>query len=515
VGPNRFKVTGRVAVGRILDALATDFAIEAGHPYVVLERHLDTFDWGLWRHGGRLTLETQGGRTLARWKPGGGRASRLVPIQRDVASSLDFPPGPVQREVATAAGGRALLTVGRATVRRRLVRIVDAEGKTRARVWLETVQPLGDGQPAGVRRRAVTVEPLAGYAPTAEEVAARLRALVGLADDDVDDLAEAAAAAGRKPGDYTSRVVVALRPAEPAERAVRRILAHLAAMLLANVSGTVQDIDTEFLHDLRVATRRTRTCIGQLRDVLPATPLEPFSDGFRWLATATNPCRDLDVFLDELRHRQDSLAPDQASALEPIIERLRAARADAHRELAAVLESERFTTLMRRWRRLLGRRLIGGERGAAPVCEVAADRTLRAYHRLSSRASALSANAPAVELHRLRIDAKKLRYLLEFFSSLWDREATGALVAELKLVQDSLGEYHDAWLQCERLIGLADEVLAGGGGAATLLAMGRLVAELERRQTAEAEKVLARLETFAAAPVRRRFARLVAKDGAV
>jgi hypothetical protein len=43
--------------------------------------------------------------------------------------------------------------------------------------------------------------------------------------------------------------------------------------------------------------------------------------------------------------------------------------------------------------------------------------------------------------------------------------------------------------------------------------MGRLVAELERRQTAEAERVLARLATFASPNVRRRFVHLVQGRG--
>lgn len=513
MGSHRFKVTGRVATGRLLDALASGSCVESSATCTVTRRHLDTFDWGLWRSGGRLTLETRGESTVAFWEPGSGRLPRRTPVRGDIAFAHDLPPGPVRREIAASTGGRALLEVGRSAVRRRLVRIVDAERKTRVRLWLDTLQPLKDGAPAGTRRRLVTVDPLVGYVAEAEATAEKLRALPGLELAEDDDLALATAAIGRAPGDYTSKVAVALRPAEPAERAVRRILFRLADTLVANVDGTVRDLDTEFLHDLRVATRRTRTCLGQLGPVFPTAVIEAFAKEFRWLASTTNSCRDLDVFLAELERRQGSFAPDQAAALSPLIERLRTARTGAHRELAAVLESERFESLMRRWRRVLGRRFIGGESGTAPVFEVAAERTLRAYRRLSSRARHLDPDSPATELHRLRIDAKKLRYLLEFFAGLWDREAAGALVAELKLVQDSLGDYHDAWLQIRRLTALAPEVLASGAGAATLLAMGGLVAELERRQRSEAERVLSRLRTFASTAVQRRLVRLVERRG--
>ena len=484
-----------------------------GPPRRLLRRHIDTFDWGLWRNGGRLTFETEGDRTFARWETGNWRPSRRAPLARKTAFAHDLPDGPLRREVSAAGGGRALLAVGESSVQRRLLQIVDREGKTLVRVCFDGVQPLRNGVPSGSPSRRISVEPLLGYAAAGEAVAERLQTLTGLESCGDDELSEAAAAAGRTPGDYSSRATVPLRPTEPAERAVRRILAHLAATLEANVAGTVGDLDTEFLHDLRVATRRTRTCIGQLRDVFPVGVPSLFAEEFRWLAAATNMCRDLDVFLLDLTPARLPLAKEQGGALAPVSEMLRAEREASQRELVAVLESPRFAALLRSWKRLLRRRFVGGKRGSVPIVEVASERVLHAYRRLSSRAATLAPNAPATELHRLRIDAKKLRYLLEVFASLWDADASAALIAELKLVQDCLGSYHDAWLQRERLTGLADGVLRAGAGSATLLAMGRLVADLERRQAAEAEGVLARLATFSSPEVRHRVACLVERRG--
>lgn len=197
----------------------------------------------------------------------------------------------------------------------------------------------------------------------------------------------------------------------------------------------------------------------------------------------------------------------------PLIDHLRVAREVTHRELEAVLVSERFTTLLRSWNRWLKRRTVGGEHGASPIAQVAAERVLRAYNRLSSRTTSLTPHAAATKLHRLRIVAKKLRYLLEFFADLFNPDLTNPLVAELKLAQDSLGTYHDAWLQSERLTVLANEMLAAGAGAATLLTMGRLVADLERKQLAEAEKVFTRLHEFTSPANRRRFTEMVKIDG--
>ncbi len=411
------------------------------------------------------------------------------------------------------AGRRALLPVGETEAARALVRVVNGAGKTLVRVWLETVRTLRLGAPDGPSRRLLRVEPLTGYVKAGAEVAATLAVRFALVPDERDELADAAAAAGRSPGDYTAKIAVRLAPAEPAERAARRVLARLLGTLVANVEGTAQDVDSEFLHDLRVATRRTRTCLGQLKGVLPAERVAPFAGEFRWLGDATTPCRDLDVFLLDLDARRNSRQGPGAAALDPLVARLRGDREKARAELAAALASERFRALVGRWRRLLGRRAPGGEDGSRPIGEVAEERVVRAYRRLARHAQALGPDAPVAALHRLRIDGKKLRYLLEFFASLWDAEETAAFVRELKLVQDALGDYHDAWLQRELVVGLGDEVLAAGGRAAALLAMGELAAELERRQRASVETFFAGSRRLPRAPTRARLERLVGRRG--
>ncbi len=507
--PLRFLVTGQLRVHDVAAALEPPWLAVVEEKRPVLRRHLDTFDWAIWRSGGQLHTERDGETERLCWLPAGDRPQRTVRVNQGVRFARELPAGILQREVAAATGERALLPVGETEAARALVRVVNGAGKTVVRIWLETVRPLREGVPEGSGRRLLRVEPLTGYAKPGAEVAARLASTLALLPDERDERTDAAAAAGRSPGDYTSKVAVRLAPAEPAERAVRRVLARLLATLVANVEGAVQDVDTEFLHDLRVAARRTRTCLGQLRGVLPHAKVAPFAEEFRWLGAATTPCRDLDVFLLDLETRQRSRP---AAALAPLLGLLRARREAVHRALADSLGSERFRTLVRRWKRLLQRRAPGGEDGGRPIAEVAGESAVRAYTRLVRHGLALTPEAPATAMHRLRIDAKKLRYILEFFSSLWDGEETAALVRELKAVQDALGDYHDAWLQRERLFELGDELLPVGG-APTLLAMGGLAAELERRQAAEITAFFARFETFAAEGTRARFERLVSHPG--
>ena len=66
-----------------------------------------------------------------------------------------------------------------------------------------------------------------------------------------------------------------------------------------NEAGIRADWDTEFLHDFRVAIRRTRSALSQIKGVLPVDAVEHFKDAFRELGRSTNRLRDLDVYLLE------------------------------------------------------------------------------------------------------------------------------------------------------------------------------------------------------------------------
>ena len=60
-----------------------------------------------------------------------------------------------------------------------------------------------------------------------------------------------------------------LAPAVRAETAPGEIHLALLGILLANEPGLRANLDTEFLHDFRVAVRRTRALLGQIKQVFP------------------------------------------------------------------------------------------------------------------------------------------------------------------------------------------------------------------------------------------------------
>src|SRR5271165_2825697 len=108
-----------------------------------------------------------------------------------------------------------------------------------------------------------------------------------------------------------------LSPELPAGRALASILTVLLDTIEANVPGTVRDIDTEFLHDLRVAVRWTRSALKVCGPALPGELARRFKPEFRWLGDLTTPTRDLDVYLLGLPAMSTGLAAAAEADLDP------------------------------------------------------------------------------------------------------------------------------------------------------------------------------------------------------
>ena len=191
--------------------------------------------------------------------------------------------------------------------------------------------------------------------------------------------AEALRALGRRPGDYSNKVDTAITAAMPASQAAATILLRLLDTLDANVGGVLADTDTEFLHDLRVSVRRTRSALKLFGDVLTAATagrlgrltgkeVAFFAAEFKWVGDLTTPTRDLDVHLldfDDTAHALSAAKPDD---LEPFRTYLEQRRRREFRPLTRGLRSARFTELRSSWRaRLTAIKTAIGRQWQQPV----------------------------------------------------------------------------------------------------------------------------------------------------
>ncbi len=301
---------------------------------------------------------------------------------------------------------------------------------------------------------------------------------------------------------------------QPAGEAVRAILSELLTALHRSVEGAVTNSGPEPLHDLRVATRRTRSALSQLEGVLPAEAVAPFAAEFKWLGELTGECRDLDVWLLDLSARRDALTGSEAAAFSPFVSEVRAARDRAHAEVVLGLTSPRCRRLFESWEAFLSKQAATAEppRDAeTPVKTLADGRIPRAYQRVLRRGRDLGDDSPPEALHRLRITAKKLRYLLEFFRSLYPAERVDPRIAELKSLQDVLGELNDRQIQRAHLA-VFTRKLDSTADAATLAAMSDLGSDLDHRQRELRRTLRDRFDPLASAAAQHEYRALVGVD---
>jgi CHAD domain-containing protein len=292
----------------------------------------------------------------------------------------------------------------------------------------------------------------------------------------------------REPGRDPSKLDVPLAASMRADTGLKRIHLALLGIVVAHEPGVREDLDPEFLHDFRVAVRRTRVLLGQVKHVFPKKQVKKFRAGFAWLGGVTGPCRDFDVFLLQL----EDLEPQ--SALIGLREFLAGLKSGEHVKLARALSSARYRRLLGDWRSFL--EAPPAEKDAPahasrPLLEVIEKRAWKLRKKILRLRHA---DSPG-DVHRLRLACKKLRYVLDCTRSLYAPEAYEAAVRPLKKLQDLLGDYNDAEVQTQRLTELA-EPLAGSAPPATLMAMDGLIESRRADAKALRQRMTSRIEAF-------------------
>jgi CHAD domain-containing protein len=235
----------------------------------------------------------------------------------------------------------------------------------------------------------------------------------------------------------------------------------------ANAERLRHRASPEVIHQMRVGLRRLRSLITSFKKVTADARLAAIKAELKWITGELDAARNLDVLLRGDFRAAVALKED-ADGLKGLGLRLRGARRMAYVRAVGAAESERF-------RRLLLDLLIWIEAGPwtaseattrerrRPVRKFAADELARRRRKIVRRGAALRDLDPAAR-HRLRIEAKKLRYAADAFVGLFERpKRARAFVAALKELQDALGDLNDIVVG-ERL---AHEAAASPGRAET------------------------------------------------
>jgi triphosphatase len=267
---------------------------------------------------------------------------------------------------------------------------------------------------------------------------------------------------GKRPSPIKA-LPVALTDDLTAAAALQAIARACLHQLIANYS-LIRASQPEALHQTRIAVRRLRTALSLFSPMLTDTQTQELKAQLRWLTDELSAARELDVFIAGVVKPMAKNGGDRGG-LAALLKDLHKRRAQAYARVHSAINSFRFRDLVLNiaaWVEVGDWTKNADELTAAmrqrPIVETATDELQRRRKKIHKRARHLRKLSPR-RRHKLRIQAKKVRYASEFFASLFsgkkEERRRKAFIAALEGLQDTLGDLNDITVHEDLSVGLA------------------------------------------------------------
>ncbi|SFV61081.1 Adenylate cyclase [hydrothermal vent metagenome] len=283
---------------------------------------------------------------------------------------------------------------------------------------------------------------------------------------------------------------------EEAVPVLRAILKELLSDIYAYRERVLKEADNEVLHQFRISVRRSVVLMGEFSFLDGSGRLPKHRKALKTLIGISNTKRDLDV----LYGRVCSLNSGPKESVEARLllkERLEKMLQKEHRMIMEYLLSETCNGILYSWESYLSEKYVNtaSEEGSTTLKKLS-DRVIYGrFLKIKKQIKLLDRKRDSIEkkLHTLRISYKKLRYLLETFTFLYQKKKMQKCLKEMKKIQNVLGAYHDSYQQVILLAKLQqnekDETLRS-------YIERILEPDLKRYQKKEIEKIKKQLKKF-------------------
>jgi CHAD domain-containing protein len=475
----------------------------------------DTFDWRL-NAKGRLLVREGARFILLDARSDRELISAAAPRRNNLRFWWEMPDSALRSYLREVLEMRALMRLIKLKKSITALNLLDKEEKTVVRLAIESAADAGkktSDRPLQVCKLIA----VRGYRKQFKAAEAVLSS-AGVTGDSGHILIAALESGGLQPGGYSSKSDIALQPDMPAGEACRRILAHLARIIQLNEDGIRKDIDSEFLHDFRVAVRRARSLLTLLKGVFDPQVDRALKQDLQAAGKATNRLRDLDVYLLDQQSYADRIPDRLRPGIAPLFTSLKRRRSAEKRKTIRFIDSAEYRRIIAHIEAVAGYKPVPDhpEPDAAqqPIKPLASRVIFKRYRKIIKAGSRIDASTPDEELHRLRIECKKLRYALEFFRTLYAAGEMKGLIKQLKSLQDNLGRFNDLSVQQDFLNGFLETMDQKKPNAVELAAAtGALISRLQLEHRQVRDGFIGVFAKFHSPSNHRRYVRLFAKQG--
>ncbi|MBU1669234.1 CHAD domain-containing protein [bacterium] len=198
--------------------------------------------------------------------------------------------------------------------------------------------------------------------------------------------------------------------------------------------------DDEVLHQLRVNIRKSRVILKAFHEGFDAHALQKIDKKLSKIAKSSNKTRDLDVFLDACYHH---FALHINNLPITFYEKLLHTRRDERATLEIFLKSKFIEDTMSEYKNFLKESKPFKLKKEKSFKKILA----KHFNRIDILYKVYLQNAEEENLHKIRINLKKIRYLLEAFEEKLRSSKQQNILLRSKNLQKSLGLFNDLSIQ--------------------------------------------------------------------
>ncbi len=457
--PIKFSLRGELDRKQLIGELSDVYAIKTERPILKRLAIYDTFDWRLFNESLVLCVS---GKSLLLRKLFKTDIIYGAEISRPPVFLKDVPNGGLKEFLAPLIKMRALLKLVDVYSQSKSHCILNRDQKTVARLLYDEIRSTRE-KDSPVLAAFLWLQPVKGYSKDLRSLSKRLNEAGFSSYEKEDIFFNALASVNIIPGSYSSKLDIKLDPDMRSDEAAKIILRSLFQVIKTNEVFIPKDLDTEFLHDYRVAIRRTRSALGQIKNVFPKKNTLRFKKNFSFVGKLTNQLRDLDVYLLKKDAYKAMVPAVLRDHIEPLFVYLRNKRSKALKHVISTFESDKYRQILQEWEAFLNepqRDAPTPSNADLYILTLAQKRIYKQYKEIVEAINRTLNNIDDSNIHALRIEFKKLRYLMEFFSSLFPHKKLNVLLKQLKNFQNKLGDLNDLSVQQEYLLNISEELPA-------------------------------------------------------
>ncbi len=206
--------------------------------------------------------------------------------------------------------------------------------------------------------------------------------------------------------------------------------------------------DDEDLHQFRIACRKSVVLMGEFRLLYEEDKLLNHRIGLKNLINISNAKRDMDVLKSELSKIEGEMkVSHHQEAFDVLKERVEKMLQKEHESIITYLQSKTCTNVLMSWKNYISdtNRTNISIYGKYPIHALSKYMIFQRFLKIKKRIKVLDSKHNTSEtLHKLRIEYKKMRYLLEIFVYLYEKKEIKKLLNEMKKLQNVLGLFHDS-----------------------------------------------------------------------